>query len=88
MSANRDAVYARLKAALISPEDGIVWLAYLLDMLALFILIASGSILLSVILFAAARFASRKPTMIGWGFLAALASFIMVPMLFQLFNPS
>lgn len=82
------AVRARLKAALVNPGGGVIWLAYLLDMLALFVLIASGWILVSVLLFVAARFASRKPTMIGWGFLAALVSFILVPMLFQLFNPS
>ena len=85
---SREAVLARLRAALHGSDGKPVWLAYLLDVLALFALFATGWVIASVIIFVLARFASRKPTMIGWGFLAALASFLLVPMLFQLLNPS
>ena len=84
----KDAVLGRLRAARKQREGEIVWLAFLLDAAALMVLIAIGWTLVSVLVFVAARFAARVPTLIGWGYLAALAAFILVPMLFLLFNPS
>jgi len=53
--------------------------------LAVFTLIALGWTLIATLVFVAARFAMRVPTPIGWGFLAALAGFVLAPMLFQFF---
>jgi len=63
----------------------VAWLAWVLDTLAVFTLIALGWTLIATLVFVAARFAMRVPTPIGWGFLAALAGFVLAPMLFQFF---
>lgn len=80
---SKEAVLNRFRAARKTRERELLWLAYALDVAALFVLIALGWTLVSVLVFVAARFASRVPTPIGWGFLAALAGFILAPMLFQ-----
>ncbi|MAC89291.1 hypothetical protein [Maricaulis sp.] len=83
---SKGAVLERLRAARKKREGEVTWLAWVLDALAVFILIAQGWTLIAIFVFVAARFAARVPTLIGWGFLAALAGFVVVPMLFLFFT--
>ncbi|MAK64316.1 MAG: hypothetical protein CMF75_06165 [Maricaulis sp.] len=76
----------RFLTALKAPGTGRVVLAWMLDAAALMILIALGWTLPAVLVFVGARLASRVPTMIGWGFMAALIAYIAVPALFVLFT--
>jgi hypothetical protein len=83
---SKSAVLGRFRSARKAREKEIVWLAWLLDIIALMLLIALGWTLPAVLVFVGARFASRVPTLIGWGFLAALIAFIGAPILFELFT--
>ncbi|WP_297734932.1 hypothetical protein [uncultured Maricaulis sp.] len=83
---SRGAILDRLRQARKSREGEIVWLGWGLDAAAIFVLIAFGWTLGSILVFVGARVAVRVPTLIGWGYLAALVGFIVVPMLFLFFN--
>ncbi|WP_203293485.1 hypothetical protein [Maricaulis parjimensis] len=83
---SKAAVLDRFRSARKKREKEILWLAWLLDAAALMVLIALGWTLPAILVFVGARFASRVPTPIGWGFMAALFAFIAVPMLFVLFT--
>ncbi len=83
---SKAAILDRFRSARKTREKEIVWLAWLLDAAALMLLIALGWTIASVLVFVGARFASKVPTPIGWGYMAALFAFIAVPMLFVLFT--
>ena len=83
---SKGAILDRFRQARKARDGEITWLGWALDTVALFVLIAFGWTLASILVFVGARFAVRVPTPIGWGFLAALVGFIVVPMLFLFFN--
>ncbi len=83
---SKAAILDRFRSARKTREKEIIWLAWLLDAAALMLLIALGWMIASVLVFVGARFASKVPTPIGWGYMAALFAFIAVPMLFVLFT--
>ncbi len=83
---SRSAILDRLRQAREERDGGNAWLGWLLDAAAIFVLIAFGWTLGSILVFVGARFAVRLPTSIGWGYLAALVGFTVVPMLFLFFN--
>lgn len=83
---SKSAILDRLRQARKARDGEIVWLGWALDTVAIFVLIAFGWTLGSILVFVGARFAVRVPTLIGWGYLAALLGFIVVPMLFLFFN--
>ncbi|WP_323763157.1 hypothetical protein [Maricaulis sp.] len=83
---SKGAILERLRQARQGRDGEIIWLGWVLDTAAIFVLIAFGWTLGSMLVFVGARFVARVPTLVGWGYLAALVGFIVVPMLFLFFN--